>query len=190
MDDTIRVHVVKYPDRENLVMRYVDPFTGRQVQRSTKTTNKRDADKAAGKWEAELREGRYKAHADDLGRVHRQLQRRKAIVVSRSDGRSGLQLIQPRYADNQPAAARRVDDIPVGRLPANAAPGRDARDNDCHTPTAIESGAKLGRSPRLPAHDARYRNATTGKGCYASHARPCGHRRRARPNDCQGTRQA
>jgi integrase len=60
MTDEIKVHVVKYPDRANLVMRYVDPFSGRQVQRSTKTTNKRDADKAAGKWEAELNEGRYK----------------------------------------------------------------------------------------------------------------------------------
>jgi integrase len=61
--EEIRVHVVKYPDRDNLVMRYRDPFTGRQVQRSTGTTKKRDADKAAGKWEAELNEGRYKAQS-------------------------------------------------------------------------------------------------------------------------------
>jgi integrase len=60
MNDEIKVHVVKYPDRDNLVMRYVDPFTGRQVQRSTKTTKRGEAIKAAGKWESELREGRYK----------------------------------------------------------------------------------------------------------------------------------
>ncbi len=63
MSDEIKVHVCKYPDRENYVMRYVDPFTRKQVQRSTGTTIKRDADKAAGKWEAELREGRYKAQS-------------------------------------------------------------------------------------------------------------------------------
>src|SRR3954451_16420145 len=63
MNNEIKVHVVKYPDRENLVMRYRDPFTGKQVQRSTGTTNKRDAGKAAGKWEAELNEGRYKAQS-------------------------------------------------------------------------------------------------------------------------------
>ena len=57
--ETIKVHVVKYPDRDNLVMRYVDPENGRQVQRSTKTMNDRDAHRAAAKWEAELREGRY-----------------------------------------------------------------------------------------------------------------------------------
>lgn len=59
MSEEIKVHVVKYPDRENLVMRYRDPFIGKQVQRSTGTTNKREAERAAAKWEAELREGRY-----------------------------------------------------------------------------------------------------------------------------------
>jgi integrase len=60
MSDEIKVHVIKYPDRANLVMRYIDPFTGRQVQRSTKTTKHSEAVKAAGKWEAELNEGRYR----------------------------------------------------------------------------------------------------------------------------------
>jgi integrase len=63
MIDEIKVHVVKYPDRDNYVMRYVDPITRKQVQRSTGTKVKRDADKAAGKWEAELREGRYRAQS-------------------------------------------------------------------------------------------------------------------------------
>jgi hypothetical protein len=29
MNDKIKVHVVKYPTRENLVMRYLDPLTGK-----------------------------------------------------------------------------------------------------------------------------------------------------------------
>ncbi len=57
----ITVHVVKYADRENLVMRYVDPMTGKQVQRTTRTAKQRVAEKVAAKWEAELREGRYNA---------------------------------------------------------------------------------------------------------------------------------
>src|SRR5262245_588607 len=60
MSEEIKVHVVKYPDRANYVMRYLDPFTNKQVQRSTGTTIKRDAEKEAGKWEAELNEGRYR----------------------------------------------------------------------------------------------------------------------------------
>lgn len=59
MHDTIKVHVVKYGNRPNLVMRYIDPLTGKQVAKSAKTSRRRDAERAAAKWEAELREGRY-----------------------------------------------------------------------------------------------------------------------------------
>jgi integrase len=59
MNDEIKVHVVKYPDRNNLVMRYFDPSSGKQVQRSTGTTKQRDAERKAAKWEAELRENHY-----------------------------------------------------------------------------------------------------------------------------------
>jgi integrase len=59
MQDTIKVHVVKYPDRDNLVMRYRDPMSGRHVQRSTGTMKRSEAIKIAAKWEAELQDGRY-----------------------------------------------------------------------------------------------------------------------------------
>ena len=55
----ITVHVVKYPKRPNLVMRYVDPMTGKQKTKSAGTPRRREAEKVAAKWEAELREGRY-----------------------------------------------------------------------------------------------------------------------------------
>ncbi len=55
----IKVHVVKYPDRKNLVMRYVCPATGKPVARTTGTTKAKEAAKVAAKWEAELQEGRY-----------------------------------------------------------------------------------------------------------------------------------
>lgn len=60
-NDEIRVKVVKYPDRTYLMMRYVDPITGKQIARSTRTTRRREAERIAAKWEAELREGRYHA---------------------------------------------------------------------------------------------------------------------------------
>ncbi|MEQ8846138.1 site-specific integrase [Botrimarina sp.] len=59
MSETITVHVVKYPGRTNLMMRYRCPVTRKQVARSTGTAKRREAEKAAAKWEAELREGRY-----------------------------------------------------------------------------------------------------------------------------------
>jgi integrase len=59
MED-IKVYVCKYPDRDNLVMMYRDPHTGRQVTKSAGTANKKAADKAAAKWEDDLQNGRYK----------------------------------------------------------------------------------------------------------------------------------
>jgi len=61
MNEEIRVYVVKYPDRDNLVMRYLDPLSHKHVMRSTKTTKRSEAVKVAAKWESELQEGRYKA---------------------------------------------------------------------------------------------------------------------------------
>lgn len=59
MSEEIRVYVVKYPGRANLVMRYKCPLTGKQHARSTGTPRRKDAEKVAAKWEAELQEGRY-----------------------------------------------------------------------------------------------------------------------------------
>src|SRR5262249_51229232 len=59
--DEIHVHVTKNGTGKNLLMRYVDPVTGKPVTRSTGTTNHKEAMKLAGQWQAELREGRYKS---------------------------------------------------------------------------------------------------------------------------------
>lgn len=57
--EEIKVHVVKYPNRPNLVLRYLDKSTGKQVTKSAGTPDQREASKRAILWEAELREGRY-----------------------------------------------------------------------------------------------------------------------------------
>ena len=59
MANEIRVHVADY-GRKNLYMRYVDPQTGKQVSRSTKTSDRKQADRVAAVWEDELQNGRYK----------------------------------------------------------------------------------------------------------------------------------
>ena len=61
MDETsFKVIVVKACDRRNLVLRYVDPVTGKHVTKSAETSNRRKAERAAARWEAELREGRFR----------------------------------------------------------------------------------------------------------------------------------
>jgi len=58
--DEIRVTVVDY-GRTNLMLRYIDPITGKQKHKSAETANMAEALKAAGKWQDELRDGRYAA---------------------------------------------------------------------------------------------------------------------------------
>lgn len=54
----IHVHVVRYADCKNLVLRYRDPTTGRQVRKSAGTASKSEARRAAHAWEAALNDGR------------------------------------------------------------------------------------------------------------------------------------
>lgn len=62
MDDRINVCVVDY-GRKYLYMRFRDPESGKQNTRSTGKSNRREAERVAAKWEAELREGRYQKPA-------------------------------------------------------------------------------------------------------------------------------
>ncbi len=61
MTDEIKVTVCKYPDRANLVLRYVDPTTGRQKTKSARSADEATAIGAAAVWQDELRTGRYQA---------------------------------------------------------------------------------------------------------------------------------
>ncbi|MCG2683984.1 MAG: site-specific integrase [Planctomycetales bacterium] len=61
MSDEIRVAVASYGDGRNLMMTYRDPTTGRKVAKSSGTTDRREADRAAAVWQDELNSGRYQA---------------------------------------------------------------------------------------------------------------------------------
>ena len=53
----IRVSIFKRVDRDVYYMQYRDPVTGHKVRRGTGEVKRRDAEREAGKWERELREG-------------------------------------------------------------------------------------------------------------------------------------
>lgn len=57
MTPTIRVLVRNNPRRRFLLLYYVDPMTGLEVMRSSKTTDRREAERAAARWEQELSRG-------------------------------------------------------------------------------------------------------------------------------------
>jgi integrase len=58
MSDRIKVHVVRYRECKNLILRYRDPLTGKHVRKSSGTASIKDARKAATRWEDELNSGR------------------------------------------------------------------------------------------------------------------------------------
>ncbi len=59
--EEIKVTVCKYPDRGNLVLRYVDPISGKQKTKTAGTPDESKAIGAAAVWQDELRTGRYQA---------------------------------------------------------------------------------------------------------------------------------
>ena len=57
MSEEIRVTVIRYGDRANLVLAYTDPVSGKRQTKSAGTSNEKAAWKAAAAWEDELRAG-------------------------------------------------------------------------------------------------------------------------------------
>ena len=56
-DGEIKVTVVRYPDRANLVLCYIDPISAKRKTKSAGTSNEKQAWKAAAAWEEKLRAG-------------------------------------------------------------------------------------------------------------------------------------
>ncbi|MEX2091412.1 MAG: site-specific integrase [Pirellulales bacterium] len=114
MEETISVYVVKYPDRDNLVMRYRDPFTGRQVQRSTGTVDRDEATKAAGEWQADLRNGRYKAASRFTWEEFRE--KYESEVLTRLADSTGIKVSGILDSVETIINPERVRDVTSGRL--------------------------------------------------------------------------
>lgn len=58
--EEIKVTVASYGKGRCLMMTYFDPITGKKVAKTSGATDRGEAIKAAGKWEDELRSGRYR----------------------------------------------------------------------------------------------------------------------------------
>ena len=60
----VRVHVVAIASREHLMMRYQDPVTQKRVHRTAGTADRKEAERAAQRWEDELATGKFVAPED------------------------------------------------------------------------------------------------------------------------------
>ena len=152
MTDEIKVTVCRYPDRANLVLRYIDPLTGKQKTKSAGTPDESTQSKAAGKWEDELRTGRYSPPSRLTWAEFRK----------RCDGREAIG-----HAGIDP------DGLPRGPGPPRAAGGpRPRGEADGPGDEPISGGGPGGRDegqPRWPGTSGTSRrvcDGASGKGCW------------------------
>ena len=61
MVDRLKVHIFKRAGRKNFEAEFTDPRTGHKHRKTLGTVNKREAERDAGRLEAELREGQWRA---------------------------------------------------------------------------------------------------------------------------------
>jgi integrase len=59
MSDTVKVSVVKYPDREHLMLRWRDPLTGKSRCKTSGTAKRREAERKAAALEREILDGHH-----------------------------------------------------------------------------------------------------------------------------------
>ena len=114
IDLEVHVSVVKYTDRANLILRYVDPRTGSRVTRSAGTSNRREAERAAAQWEVELRSGSYQKPVHTSWADFRE-RYEKQISVEQADS-TLKKVIAVFNAVEQAVAPRRVADLDDQRL--------------------------------------------------------------------------
>ena len=99
MSDEIRVAVASYGGGRCLMMTYKDPTTGRKVAKTSGTTDRREAERAAAVWQDELNSGRYAAPskmtwADFRKRHEEEFQPAMALETGRSKFATTFNLIE------------------------------------------------------------------------------------------------
>ncbi len=169
MANKIRVHVVAYRDCKNLVLRYIDPLTGKPV-RSTKYrdpqtgietetgTNRKHARKLAAQWEADLNAGRDQGRHATTWQAFR-LRHENEVVpgLAPATGEkiatafNAVERILPKVADgrltdlNAEALSRFQAELRAGNLSENTIASYLA-----HIRSALQWAADQGLIPAVP----------------------------------------
>jgi len=160
MSERVKVTVVEFGDRKHYVMQWRDPVTGRKRTRSTKVERggakaKREADRVAAKFEAELREGRYHEPLRTTWAEFRERYETEKLpsLAKRTENRVGSVFNWVEKALN-PA---RLADLTESRLSHLQAEMRKAglaeatiKSHLAHLAAALGWAHQLGMLPRLP----------------------------------------
>jgi integrase len=154
MSDEIKVTVVDY-GKKHLMLRYIDPMTGKQKHRSAGTALRKDAIKAAGKWEAELREGRYAAPINMAWSAFRE--RYEDEVLSALAIKTDAKVSTVFNSIEKIVSPKKLADLTPARLSHYQAKLREVGRSEStikghlsHLKAALSWATKMGLLPRVP----------------------------------------
>ena len=155
MSEEIKVHVIKEKDRANLVMRYVDPATGKQVKRSAKTPKMKIARDRAAVWEHELRTGKYVAPSKLPWADFRS--RYESEVVPGLAEKTGKMITTAFNAVERITSPKKLSDMTAARLSAFQAKLRKEQRSEstirsylAHLRSALRWAVDVGMLPAVP----------------------------------------
>lgn len=154
MEELIRVKVVDI-GRKNLVLRWVDPESGREKQKSARTSNRKTAERVAGELEADLRKGRYESPSRLSWEVFRERfeQEKLAILAPGSMVAYASSLnVMERYlnpAKVSDLTASRISYFQAQLIKNNARPATVAR-HLRHLKSVLNWGKDVGLINRVP----------------------------------------
>jgi len=153
--DEIKVTVVDY-GRKNLMLRYVDPMTGRRIHKSAGTNNRKEAQKAAGKWESDLREGRYQPPSKTTWAGFRE--RYEDEVLSSLAPKTDAKVSAVFNVLEQILSPGKLADLTAGRLSFYQAKLREMgrsettiKGNLAHIKAALSWAVRMGILAKMPA---------------------------------------
>lgn len=108
---SVRVLIRKKPDRNHLLLYFIDPFTRREVSRSAGTADQGEAERAAAIWEQELAD--YRGEANDGWKLFRDRYRDEHLATLSTSSRYSFgtalnhyqRLMHPKTVSEADAAA-------------------------------------------------------------------------------------
>ena len=145
MTDEIKVHVVKVNNRPFWYMRYTDPETGRRVAKSSEETDRTKAIKAAGKWEDDLRAGRFQRVSNPTWAEFRSKFEDDVLAAKSQHTFNTATCVFNRVQSiAKPERLRQLDRRPHRLLCERATPRKEIRADDSLLPEESALGAALG----------------------------------------------
>ncbi len=141
---------MKRTGRKYWEMQYEDPETGSKVRKSTKTANRREADRMAGQWKKELRDGNDSRCGRMLWEDFRQRYEEEHVASLADDTAKKVDGVLNVF--DRTINPKRIGDVTersISRYQAKLAGERSQRGYDSQPSGPFKGDAELGRAIKV-----------------------------------------